>query len=108
MKESVRKLGLIGAGLWAVTEERVNELVKDLVDKGDISKEEGKKAVQDLIEESRKQRVDLEKKISDKIQDTISRADVFTRKDMHELESRLETLEEEIQKMKNKEKMFFK
>lgn len=43
MKEPVRKLGLIGAGLWAMTEERVNELVKDLVDKGDISKEEGKK-----------------------------------------------------------------
>lgn len=102
------KLGLIGAGLWAMTEERVNELVKDLVDKGDISKEEGKKVVQDVLEESRKQRVDLEKKISDKMQEAISKADVFTRKDMHELESRLEILEEELQKIKNKEKMFFK
>jgi polyhydroxyalkanoate synthesis regulator phasin len=108
MKESVRKLGLIGAGLWAMTEERVNELVKDLVDKGDISKEEGKKVVQDLVEESKKQRVDLEKKISEKMQDAISKADVFTRKDMSELESRLATLEDEIQKIKNKEKMFFK
>jgi len=44
MKESVRKLGLIGAGLWAMTEERVNDLVKDLVDKGDISREEGQKS----------------------------------------------------------------
>ena len=108
MKESIRKLGLIGAGLWAMTEDRVNELVKDLVDTGDISREEGKKVVQDLVEESRKQRVDLEKKISDKIQDATSNADFFTRKDMHELESRLEILEDEIQKMKNKEKMFFK
>ncbi|WP_410510015.1 phasin family protein [Methanosarcina hadiensis] len=108
MKESVRKLGLIGAGLWAMTEEKVNELVKDLVDKGDISREDGKKAVQELVEESKKQRIDLEKKISEKIQDTISKADFFTKKDMHELESRLEILEEEVQKMKNKEKMFFK
>ncbi|KKG17006.1 hypothetical protein EO98_18790 [Methanosarcina sp. 2.H.T.1A.6] len=108
MKESVRKLGLIGAGLWAMTEEKVNELVKDLVDTGDISKEEGKKVVQDLVEESRKQRVDLEKKISDKIQDATSKADFFTKKDMRELESRLEILEDEVQKMKNKEKMFFK
>lgn len=108
MKESVRKFGLIGAGLWAMTEERVNELVKDLVDTGDISKEEGKKTVHDLIEESRKQRVDLEKKISDKIQDAISKADAFTKKDVSELESRLETLEDEIKKIKNKEKMFFK
>jgi len=108
MKKSVRKLGLIGAGLWAMTEERIDELVKDLVDKGDISKEEGKKAIQDMVEESKKQKADLEKKISEKIQDTISKADIFTRKDMHELESRIETLEEEIQRMKNKEKMFFK
>jgi polyhydroxyalkanoate synthesis regulator phasin len=108
MKESVRKLGLIGAGLWAMTEDRVNELVKDLVDRGDISKEEGKRTVQDLVEESRKQRLDLEKKISDKMQDAIAKADVFTRKDMNELEARLETLEDEVRKMKNKEKMFFK
>ena len=91
-----------------MTEERIDELVKDLVDKGDISKEEGKKVIQDMVEESKKQRVDLEKKISEKIQETVSKADAFTKKDMGELKSRIETLEEEIEKIKNKEKMFFK
>lgn len=108
MRESVRKLGLIGAGLWAITEDKVNDLVKELVDKGDISKEEGKKAVQDMLEERKKQKLDLEKKISEKIQESISKTDIFTKKDMHELESRIKTLEEEIQRIKNKEKMFFK
>lgn len=108
MKESVRKIGLIGAGLWAMTEDKINELVKDLVDKGDISKEEGKKAVQELIDESKKQTVDLEKKVSEKIQDAMSKKDIFTGKDMNNLETRLKDLEEEIQRIKNKEKMFFK
>jgi polyhydroxyalkanoate synthesis regulator phasin len=108
MRESVRKLGLIGAGLWAMTEEKIDELVKDLVDKGDISKEEGRKVIQDMVEESKKQRVDLEKKISEKIQETVSKADAFAKKDMGELKSRIETLEEEIERIKNKEKMFFK
>ena len=108
MRESVRKLGLIGAGLWAITEDRINELVKELVDKGDINKEEGKKVVQDMPEERKKQKLDLEKKISEKVQESISKIDVFTKKDMSELESRIQTLEEEIQKIKNKEKMFFK
>lgn len=108
MRESVRKLGLIGAGLWAITEDKVNDLVKELVDKGDISKEEGKKAVQDMLEERKKQKLDLEKKISEKIQESISKTDIFTKKDMHELKSRIKTLEEEIQRIKNKEKMFFK
>ena len=108
MRESVRKLGLIGAGLWAMTEEKIDEMVKDLVDKGTISKEEGKKVIQDVLEESKKQKIDLERKISDKIQDAISKADMFTLKDMHELESRIKILEDEIQRMKNKEKIFFK
>ncbi len=108
MKESVRKIGLIGAGLWAMTEDKINELVKDLVDKGDISKEEGKKAVQELIDESKKQTIDLEKKVSEKIQDAMSKKDIFTKKDMNELESRIKDLEEEIRRIKNKENMFFK
>ncbi|AKB44740.1 MAG TPA: phasin family protein [Methanosarcina vacuolata] len=109
MRESVRKLGLIGAGLWAITEDKINDLVTELVDKGDISKEEGKKAVQDMLEERKKQKLDLEKKISEKIQESISKTDnIFTKKDLHELESRIETLEDEIQIIKNKEKMFFK
>ena len=108
MRESVRKVGLLGAGLWAMTEEKINELVKDLVDKGDISKEDGKKAIQELIEESKKQTVDFEKKVSEKMQDAISKKDIFTKKDMNELESRIKDLEEEILRIKNKEKMFFK
>jgi polyhydroxyalkanoate synthesis regulator phasin len=108
MKESVRKLGLIGVGLWAMTEDKIDELVKDLIDKGDISKEEGKKVIQEMLEESKKQRTDLEKKISEKIQDSVSKTDFFTRKDMHELETRIKTLEEELEKMRNKDKMFFK
>ncbi|AKJ38447.1 phasin family protein [Methanosarcina barkeri] len=108
MRESIRKLGLIGAGLWAITEDKIDDLVKELVDKGDISKEEGKKAVQDMLEERKKQKLDLEKKISEKIQESVSKTDIFTKKDMHELESRIETLEEEIQILKNKEKIFFK
>ena len=108
MKESVRKLGLLGAGLWAITEDKMNDIIKELVEKGDISKEDGKKAVQDMLEERKKQKLDLEKKISEKIQESISKTDIFSRKDMHELESRIHTLEEEIQRIKNKEKMYFK
>ncbi len=108
MKESIRKLGLIGAGLWAITEDKINDLVKELVDKGDMSKEEGKKVIQDMLEERKKQKIDLEKKISEKIQESISKIDIFTKKDMHELESRIETLEDEIKRIKNKENMFFK
>jgi polyhydroxyalkanoate synthesis regulator phasin len=108
MNKSVQKLGLIGAGLWAMTEEKIDELVKDLVEKGDINREDGKKLISEMLDESKKQKIDLEKKISEKIQEFISKADVVSKKEMKELELRIETLEKELQKAKNKENMFFK
>jgi polyhydroxyalkanoate synthesis regulator phasin len=50
----------------------------------------------------------VEKKVSEKIQDAVSKKDIFTKKDMNELELRIKELEEEIRRIKNKEKMFFK
>lgn len=108
MKKSFRKLGLIGAGLWAMTEEKINETVKELIEKGELNREEGKKLVLEMLDESKKQKRDLEKRISEKLQDALSKADVINRKEGQELEARISTLEEEVQRMKNKEKMFFK
>ncbi len=62
---------LIGAGLAALSEERIREFVKEKVDTGALSKEEGKILVEDLVSETKKQRLDLEKNIVEKIRATV-------------------------------------
>ncbi|MGB3907809.1 MAG: hypothetical protein WBL02_05175 [Methanomethylovorans sp.] len=93
---------LIGAGLAALSEERIREFVKEKVDTGALSKEEGKVLVEDLVNETKKQKLNLEKNIVEKIRATVLKAD----KELANLEDRItETkileLEAELEKMKS-------
>lgn len=92
---------LIGAGLAALSEERIREFVKENVETGSLSKEEGKMLVEDLVSETKKQRLNLEKNVVEKIHATVLKAD----KELYNLEERInelkiEELETELERMK--------
>ncbi len=106
--DKMKKIGilgataLIGAGLAALSEERIKESVKDKIEAGTISKEEGKMLVEDLVSEVKKQKFDLEKNIIEKVHSTIKMAD----KELIELsdkidEMKIQELEAELEKMKS-------
>ena len=93
---------LIGAGLAALSEERIREFVKERVEAGSLSKEEGKILVEDLVNETKKQRLNLEKNVVEKIRSTVLKAD----KGLSNLEDRIDELkiqelESELEKMKS-------
>ena len=98
MIETIRKLGLFGIGAWALTEEKINEIAKELVDKGEINKEEGKKFVRELIDEQKKQKEEIEKRISEKVKETFGKAKTETKEDIERLERKIDKLEEAIDK----------
>ncbi|HJH32082.1 MAG TPA: hypothetical protein C5S50_07900 [Methanosarcinaceae archaeon] len=99
MIEIIRKIGLIGIGAWALTEEKINEISKDLVEKGEINKEEGKKFVRELIDEQKKQKNELESKISEKVKETFGKAEMETKNEIRRLERKIDKLEEAIEKL---------
>ena len=99
MIEIIRKIGLLGIGAWALTEEKINEISKELVEKGEINKEEGKKFVKELIDTQKKQKDELEKKISDKVKDTFGKAEAETKKEIKRLERKIDKLEVAIEKL---------
>lgn len=93
---------LIGAGLAALSEERIREFVKEKVDAGNISREEGKILVEDLISETKRQKLSLEKNIVEKLHDSVKVAD----KELDELTDRIDDLkiqelESELERMKS-------
>jgi polyhydroxyalkanoate synthesis regulator phasin len=106
--DKMKKVGLlgaaalIGAGLAALSEERIREFVKEKVDAGNISKEEGKVLVEDLISETKRQKLSLEKNIVEKLHDSVKVAD----KELDELTDRIDDLkiqelESELERMKS-------
>ncbi|TGC09541.1 hypothetical protein [Methanolobus halotolerans] len=93
---------LIGAGLAALSEERIREYVKGKVRAGTLSKEEGKILVEDLVSETKKQRLNLEKNVIEKLHSSVKMAD----NELAELSDRIDEmkikeLEDELERMKS-------
>ena len=102
MIESLRKLGLLGIGAISITEEKVKQVVNELVEKGEMNKEEGKTLVHELLTEKKKQMQDFEEKISEDVQNAIGKSKIALKDDVSRLEDKITELEKTIQKLVEK------
>ena len=98
MQDFLRKVFNLGLGVFSVTKEKVEEIVKELVKKGEVSQEEGKKLVNELLEKGEKTRKELEAQIEKIVKGIIERLDLATRKELNELKSEIEQLKEKLNK----------
>ena len=102
MIESLRKLGLLGIGAVAITEEKVREVVDELVEKGEVNKEEGKTLVRELLAEKKKQVQEFDEKISMDVQNAIGKSKIASKDDVSRLEDKITELEKTVQKLVEK------
>ena len=98
MLEFLKKTLWIGAGLAAMTAEKIEETVKEIVKRGDITEKEGKELVDDLIEKSKKAKRDLGERVESVVQETLQRLKIPSRREVDELKSRIEQLEKALEK----------
>jgi polyhydroxyalkanoate synthesis regulator phasin len=99
MKDTLKKVGLFGIGLWALTEDKINELSKELIDSGEMNKKEGKKFVKEVLEEQKKQTEDIEKRINAKVQETFKRAEVVKKDDLKALKEQMQQLQDKLDEL---------
>ncbi|MCK4460002.1 MAG: phasin family protein [Methanosarcinales archaeon] len=102
MIESLRKLGLLGIGAISITEEKIKQVVNELVEKGEMNKEEGKTLVHEILTEKTKQMQELEEKISGDVQNAIGKSKIALKDDVSRLEDKITELEATIQKLVEK------
>nr|QNO44737.1 hypothetical protein EIKFJJEF_00004 [Methanosarcinales archaeon ANME-2c ERB4]QNO49677.1 hypothetical protein PLAOKDGB_00006 [Methanosarcinales archaeon ANME-2c ERB4] len=102
MIESIRKVGLLGIGVLSITEEKISQVVNELVEKGEMNKEEGKTLVHELLTEKKKQMQDFEEKISEDVQNAIGKSKIALKDDVSRLEDKITELEATIQKLVEK------
>lgn len=98
MLEFLKKTLWIGAGLAAMTAEKIEETVKEIVKRGDITEKEGKELVDDLIEKSKKAKKDFSERVESAIQEALQRLKVPSRGEVDELKTRIEKLEKALEK----------
>ena len=102
MMEYLKKIGFLGIGIAALTKEKAEAVVEDLVKRGELSADEGKALVNDLLSKSEDQRKELAKKIDADVKKAITDVGVVTRKDMEALEKRISKLEKPVNTGKSK------
>ncbi|KAF5412113.1 MAG: hypothetical protein C5S47_02105 [Candidatus Methanogasteraceae archaeon] len=102
MIESLRKIGLLGIGVLSITEEKLKQVVDELVERGEVSKEEGKTLVHELMTEKTRQMQEFEEKISGGVQNAIERSKVASKDDLLRLADKIAELEKTIQKLVEK------
>lgn len=100
--DTLKKMGLLGVGILALTQEKLDELTQELIKKGDISKEEGKKFVKEIISEREKQLKNIQDKVGETVKETLKKGGIVTKSDIEALERKIGKLEKAIQSMSKK------
>jgi polyhydroxyalkanoate synthesis regulator phasin len=80
----------------SLTKEKAEELVDDLIKRGEVAREEKFKIVDKLLKEAEKQEKELIGKITGSVQKVITDLGLPTRKDLKEISNRLEDIEKKI------------
>jgi len=92
MFDIIKKTMLTGVGLASMTKDKVEELAKELAEKGKLSEKEGRELFDELLKKSEQARKDLETKVEDVVKKMLGKIDVATKKDIAELEKKIKRL----------------
>jgi polyhydroxyalkanoate synthesis regulator phasin len=95
----VKKALLAGLG----AQEKVRELIDELVKKGEISKSQGAKIVKTWTEKADKRKENLSKDISELINKTFTRMNIPTKRDIQELNKKIDALTKKLEGTEKKE-----
>ncbi|MFH0933325.1 MAG: phasin family protein [Nitrospirota bacterium] len=89
------------AGLGA--QEKVKELIDELVKKGEISKSQGAKIIRTWTEKADKRTDDISKNLSDLVNKTLTKMNLPTKKDIQEINKKIDALSKKLEGTEKKE-----
>lgn len=96
MKDKLKKAFLIGIGAMAATGEKIDELVDELVAKGDVTAEEGKKILDEYKEKVKANQQDISSKAKEELSKMLDKMNLATKNDLEEIKARLDAIEQKL------------
>jgi polyhydroxyalkanoate synthesis regulator phasin len=93
MKDVLRKFALAGIGVFSLTREKAEQVVKELAEKGQVSAEEAKGMFRELVEKGEQEREALLRTIRSELNRLREEVGLATKGDLKALEERISSLE---------------
>ena len=98
MFDLIKKIMLTGIGLTLQTKEEVEDLAKELVNKGEISEKEGKKLIEDLQKKWEASRNKLKERVENYVNEVLKKTNLVTREELMELKKEVIKLKKSMEK----------
>jgi len=96
MLNVIKKSMLTGIGLALIAKDEVEDLAKELVNKGKMSENEGTKFLEDLQKRYDETQKKLEEKVQQAVKDFMKKADVVTGDELKALKKEIRDLKKAI------------
>ncbi len=97
MAESlIEKILLLGIGAASLTREKINELVDEMVKRGQLTREEGQKIVDQAVASAEREGSQVAGRFSDAYQDTLRAMGIAGRTHVDDLGRRIAVLEAKV------------
>lgn len=93
MLDIIKKSIYLGLGAATLTKERIESLVDELIEKGQLAKDDKPKAVQDILDKIEKEEKEIKTKIDDTVTETMNKIGIVAKSDYDALLKRVEELE---------------
>lgn len=93
MIDEIRRVALITSGVVELTRNRAEQIVKDLVQGGDLRRENASSLVREMLERSKANRDEMMRIVRAEIRSQIASLGVATSRDIERLERRVARLE---------------
>ena len=93
MIDIIKKTYLAGLGLASLTGEKIEEIVEELIKKGEVAEKDRKKIIDELISKGREQREQLSESVKDTVQKVVYELKIPRRDQYEALLKRIEELE---------------
>lgn len=100
MIDLIKKAVLTGVGIAALTKEKIEELAKEVIDKGKLSEQEGEKFVQDLLNRAEESRETLKGQTESLVKNTIAKMHLARTEDIEVLKTEIALLRAELAALK--------
>jgi polyhydroxyalkanoate synthesis regulator phasin len=94
MFDLIKKTMLAGIGFAVITKDKVEQLAKEYIEKGQMTEKEAKEMVDEFLKKSEHARKDLETKLEEMVQKALKKMNIATREDVAGLEERIKRMEQ--------------
>lgn len=92
----MRRMIYFGLGALSLTKDHAEKVMKEMVEKGEMDREEGRQFVDEAIKRGEEEKEELRKMIQQELQELKGKLSVVTKTDLEAIEARLKAIEEKL------------